>query len=82
MLSLVIPGKSNELVCATALASFIGCWLMGILSNYPFMLAPGMGTNAFFTFSICLGRGMPYEAAFAAVFVAGVIFIILTLGCE
>lgn len=41
MLSLVIPGKREELVCATALAAFCGCWLMGILSNYPFMLAPG-----------------------------------------
>ena len=41
MLSLVMPGKREELVCATALAAFCGCWLMGILSNYPFMLAPG-----------------------------------------
>jgi len=79
MLSLVIPGKREQLVCATALASFCGCWLMGILSNYPFMLAPGMGTNAFFTFTICLGRGLPYEAAFAAVFVAGCIFILLSI---
>eukprot|EP00913_Durusdinium_trenchii_P001705 g1577.t1 len=57
MLSLVIPDKREQLVCATAIAAFCGCWLMGILSNYPFMLAPGMGTNAFFTFTICLGRG-------------------------
>lgn len=56
MLSLVIPGMREQLVCATALAAFCGCWLMGILSNYPFMLAPGMGTNAFFTFTICLSR--------------------------
>ena len=79
MLSLVIPGKREELVCATALAAFCGCWLMGILSNYPFMLAPGMGTNAFFTFTICLGRGLPYQAAFAAVFVAGCIFMLLSI---
>eukprot|EP00435_Cladocopium_sp_Y103_P009263 s4570_g2.t1 len=79
MLSLVIPGKREQLVCATALASFCGCWLMGILSNYPFMLAPGMGTNAFFTFTICLGRGLSYQAAFAAVFVAGCIFITLSI---
>ncbi len=45
MLSLVIPGKREQLVCATALASFCGCWLMGILSNYPFMLAPGVGCS-------------------------------------
>ena len=79
MLSLVIPDKREQLVCATAIASFCGCWLMGILSNYPFMLAPGMGTNAFFTFTICLGRGLPYQAAFAAVFVAGCIFILLSV---
>ena len=52
---------------------------MGILSNYPFMLAPGMGTNAFFTFTICLGRGLPYQADFAAVFMAGCIFILLSI---
>lgn len=46
MLSLVIPGKREQLVCATALASFCGCWLMGILSNYPFMLAPGRGPDS------------------------------------
>ena len=46
MLSLVIPGKREQLVCATALASFLGCWLMGILSNYPFMLAPGGGPDS------------------------------------
>ncbi|CAK9062185.1 Adenine/guanine permease AZG1 (AzgA-homolog protein) (Protein AZAGUANINE RESISTANT 1) (AtAzg1) [Durusdinium trenchii] len=79
MLSLVIPGMREQLVCATALAAFCGCWLMGILSNYPFMLAPGMGTNAFFTFTICLGRGLPYQAAFAAVFVAGWIFMLLSI---
>ena len=56
MLSLVIPDMREQLVCATALAAFCGCWLMGILSNYPFMMAPGMGTNAFFTFTICMGR--------------------------
>ena len=39
----------------------------------------GMGTNAFFTFTICLGRGLPYQAAFAAVFVAGCIFILLSI---
>lgn len=41
MLSLVMPDKREQLVCATALAAFCGCWLMGIMSNYPFMLAPG-----------------------------------------
>ena len=44
-----------------------------------FSTSGGMGTNAFFTFTICLGRGLPYEAAFAAVFVAGCIFILLSI---
>ncbi|CAJ1338866.1 unnamed protein product [Effrenium voratum] len=79
MLSLVIPNMRQQLVCATALASFLGCWFMGILSNYPFMLAPGMGTNAFFTFSVCMGMGLTYEEAFAAVFCAGLIFMALSI---
>ena len=79
MLSLVIPNMRQQLVCATALASFLGCWFMGILSNYPFMLAPGMGTNAFFTFSVCMGMGLTYEEAFAAVFCAGLIFMTLSI---
>ncbi|CAJ1456125.1 unnamed protein product [Effrenium voratum] len=78
MLSLVIPNMRQQLVCATALASFLG-WFMGILSNYPFMLAPGMGTNAFFTFSVCMGMGLSYEEAFAAVFCAGLIFMALSI---
>ena len=79
MLSLAVPDMKEQLVCATALAAFIGCWLMGILSNFPFMLAPGMGTNAYFTFSIVLGRGLPWQAAFAAVFVAGCLFTLLSV---
>ena len=79
MLSLAVPDMKEQLVCATALAAFCGCWLMGILSNFPFMLAPGMGTNAYFTFSIVLGRGLPWQAAFAAVFVAGCLFTLLSV---
>mmetsp|Transcript_79774 Transcript_79774/g.258439 ORF Transcript_79774/g.258439 Transcript_79774/m.258439 type:complete len:468 (+) Transcript_79774:220-1623(+) len=79
MLSIAIPGLKEELVCATALSACVGCVLMGVLSNYPFMLAPGMGTNAFFTFSIVLGRGLPWQAALAAVFVAACIFILLSV---
>ena len=79
MLSLAVPDMKEQLVCATALAAFCGCWFMGILSNFPFMLAPGMGTNAYFTFSIVLGRGLPWQAAFAAVFVAGCLFTLLSV---
>ena len=79
MLSLAVPDMKEQLVCATALSAFFGCWFMGLLSNFPFMLAPGMGTNAYFTFSIVLGRGLPWQAAFAAVFVAGCLFTLLSV---
>ncbi|CAJ1383830.1 unnamed protein product [Effrenium voratum] len=68
-----------QLVCATALAGCIGCTLMGLLSNLPFMLAPGMGTNAFFTFTVVLTNGMPWKSALAGVFTAGLIFVFLSL---
>lgn len=84
MLGTVIQGEEGssmktQLVCATALAAAIGCSMMGLLSNWPFMLAPGMGTNAFFTFSVVMGRGLAWQAALAAVFVAGCIFVVLSV---
>jgi AGZA family xanthine/uracil permease-like MFS transporter len=68
-----------ELVVATALASAIGTLIMGLWANYPFALAPGMGLNAFFAFSVVLGLGISWQTALAAVFIEGVIFILLTL---
>lgn len=64
---------------ATALASFIATCLMALLSNYPFVLAPGMGLNAYFAYTVVLGMGYSWKQALAAVFVEGLIFILLSL---
>ena len=64
---------------ATALASFIATCLMALLSNYPFVLAPGMGLNAYFAYTVVLGMGFTWQMALGAVFVEGVIFILLSL---
>lgn len=64
---------------ATALASFIATCLMALLSNYPFVLAPGMGLNAYFAYTVVLGMGYSWQQALAAVFVEGAIFIVLSL---
>src|SRR3954471_7963831 len=67
------------LVTVTALTAAIATTLMALLTNYPIALAPGMGINAFFTFTICLGRGVPWEEALGMVFVNGVIFLVLSV---
>lgn len=64
---------------ATAIASGIACIIMGLLSNYPVGLAPGMGLNALFTYTIVLGMGLSWQAALAAVFLSSVFFLIITL---
>ena len=64
---------------ATALASFIATCLMALLSNYPFVLAPGMGLNAYFAYTVVLGMGYSWEQALVAVFAEGIIFILLSL---
>lgn len=64
---------------ATALASFLASCLMALLSNYPFVLAPGMGLNAYFAYTVVLGMGYTWQMALTAVFVEGLIFIILSL---
>lgn len=64
---------------ATALSSFIATCLMALLSNYPFVLAPGMGLNAYFTYTVVLGMGYTWQQALAAVFAEGIIFILLSL---
>lgn len=64
---------------ATALASFLGTLLMAFLANYPFALAPGMGLNAYFAYTVVLGMGYEWEVALTAVFVEGIVFIILSL---
>ena len=64
---------------ATALAAFIATCLMALLSNYPFVLAPGMGLNAYFTYTVVMGMGYTWQQALSAVFVEGLIFILLSL---
>ena len=64
---------------ATALASFIGTLLMAFLANYPFALAPGMGLNAYFAYTVVLGMEYEWEVALTAVFIEGIVFIILSL---
>ncbi len=64
---------------ATALAAVIGTLLMAIFSNYPFVLAPGMGLNAYFAYTVVLSMGFSWQMALAAVFVEGIIFIVLSL---
>ncbi len=63
---------------ATCAASAIGCFLMGALARYPIALAPGMGLNAYFAYSVCIGLKVPWQTALGAVFLSGVIFLILT----
>ncbi|NLV77708.1 MAG: NCS2 family permease [Tissierellia bacterium] len=63
---------------ATALSSIIATLMMAFYANYPFVLAPGMGLNAFFTYSVVLGMGKSWQFALTAVFLEGIIFIILS----
>ena len=65
---------------ATAVGAAVGSILMGVLANYPFALAPGMGLNAYFTYTVVLGMGIPWQTALGAVFISGIVFIILTVG--
>jgi AGZA family xanthine/uracil permease-like MFS transporter len=64
---------------ATCLAAAFGSILMGLLSNYPLALAPGMGMNAYFTFTVVKGLGVPWQTALGCVFLSGAAFMILTL---
>jgi AGZA family xanthine/uracil permease-like MFS transporter len=64
---------------ATAVASIIGTLVMGIYAKYPLALAPGMGLNAFFAYTVVLGMGIPWQQALAGVFVSGVFFLILAI---
>jgi len=64
---------------ATIIAAVIGTLIMGLWANWPVALAPGMGLNAFFTFGVIFGMGYSYQQALAAVFVAGIVFLILSL---
>ena len=69
----------DGVLIATVVATAIGTLLMAFLANYPFAMAPGMGLNAYFAFSVVLGRGISWETALGAVFISGVLFVLLTL---
>lgn len=69
----------NAVLIATALAAFIGTAMMAFFANYPFALAPGMGLNAYFAYTVCLQMGYSWQIALVAVFVEGLIFIVLSL---
>lgn len=64
---------------ATAVASAIACFLMGLIGNFPFALSAGMGLNAYFTYSVVFGLGVSWQVALAAVFTEGVIFLLLSV---
>ena len=64
---------------ATCLVAALGSLIMGLYANYPIALAPGMGLNAYFTYVVCLGMGIPWQVALGAVFLSGVAFLLLTV---
>ena len=67
------------LITVTALSACIGTVLMALMTNYPIAMAPGMGLNAFFAFTICMTRDVPWDAALGIVFWNGILFLLLTL---
>jgi AGZA family xanthine/uracil permease-like MFS transporter len=69
----------GALVTVTAITAAIATTIMALLTNYPIALAPGMGINAFFTFTIVLGKGVPWTEALGMVFVNGIVFLILSV---
>ncbi|MFD2446625.1 NCS2 family permease [Bacillus sp. CGMCC 1.16607] len=69
----------GALFTATALSAIIGSLLIGLIANYPIGIAPSMGINSFFTFTVCIGMNIPWETALGGVFIAGVLFVILSL---
>ncbi|MGL4655129.1 MAG: NCS2 family permease [Sarcina sp.] len=71
--------NQGALVTATCLSAALGCMIMGFYANLPFGLAAGMGLNAFFAFSVVIGKGISWQVALTAVFVEGIIFILLSL---
>lgn len=70
---------SQAILMATALASFIGTLAMALLANYPFALAPGLGLNAYFAYTVCGSMGYSWQIALLAVFAEGLIFIVLSV---
>jgi AGZA family xanthine/uracil permease-like MFS transporter len=74
-----LPDAVPQLVTVTALAAAFGTLLMGLWANLPFALAPGMGLNAYFTFTVVLTLGIPWQTALGAVFLSGILFLVISL---
>ena len=68
----------GAVMVATCLSSALATFFMAFLTNYPVVLAPGMGLNAYFVFELCLGKGIPWQEALGIVFIAGMLFFILS----
>lgn len=79
MFGLLDGMPAGSVFTSTALAAIVGCLAMAFVGKLPFGLAPGMGLNAFFVYSVCLGMGYSWQFALTAVLIEGLIFIVLTL---
>jgi AGZA family xanthine/uracil permease-like MFS transporter len=79
--AIVIEGVNvfGQLLTTTALAAAAGTLMMGLVAKYPFALAPGMGLNAYFAFSVVLGQQIPWQTALGAVFISGLAFLVLSV---
>ncbi|OHE72825.1 MAG: guanine permease [Verrucomicrobia bacterium GWC2_42_7] len=69
----------GSLITVTALTAVIGSLIMGLMTNFPIVMAPGMGTNSYFAFFICIGMGIPWQHALGMVFWNGVLFVLLSI---
>ena len=79
MFSLLDGMPGGSVFTSTAIAAIVGCFAMAFIGKLPFGLAPGMGLNAFFVYTVCMGMGYTWQFALTAVLIEGIIFIILTL---
>ena len=79
MFSILDGMPGGAVFTSTVIAAIVGCLAMAFIGKLPFGLAPGMGLNAFFVYSVCLGMGYSWQFALTAVLIEGIIFIILTL---
>lgn len=78
--AITIPDAFAQLLFATAAAAAIGSIFMGVVARYPFALAPGMGVNAYFAYTVVMGQGIKWQTALGAVFISGFIFLLLSAG--
>src|SRR5258708_16132577 len=70
---------ADSVLFATCISAAVATLVMGLWANYPIALAPGMSLNAYFTYSVVIGRGVPWQTALGVVFLSGLLFLLLTL---